>query len=75
MLSWIYEVWKAYAHRAATYQSEVLLTLVYVLILGPFAVLGRRFGAKLMDLSHGDSSTWLIREAPDKSLEALRRQF
>ena len=75
MLSWVFEVWKAYAHRAATYQTEVLLTLVYLVILGPFALLGRLFGAKLMDLSHEGGSTWLTRPAPDKSVESLRRQF
>ncbi len=75
MLSWVVEVWKAYAHRAATYQTAVLLTLVYFVILGPFATLGRVFGAKLMDLSPKGGSTWLVRPKPDNSLAALRRQF
>ena len=71
MLSWISDVWKAYAHRATTYQSQVLLTIVYLVILGPFGV----FGGKLMDLSRGDASTWLTREKTEKGLAALRRQF
>ena len=75
MLSWVIEVWKAYAHRAATYQTRVLLTLVYFVILGPFALIGRLFGAKLMDLSHTGGSTWIARPDSDKSLSALRRQF
>ena len=75
MLSWIYEVWKAYAHRAATYQTAVLLTLVYFVILGPFATLGRLFGAKLMDLSPTGGSTWTVRPDPDKTLSGLHRQF
>jgi hypothetical protein len=74
VLSWIIEVWTAYAHRAAGYQTGVLLTLVYAVILGPAALLGRLFGARLLDLS-GASSTWVVRPAPDKTLEALRRQF
>jgi hypothetical protein len=75
VLSWVAEVWKAYAHRAATYQTYVLLTAVYLVILGPFALLGRLFGANLMDVAAGASSTWLARAAPDKSLQGLRRQF
>jgi hypothetical protein len=75
VLSWIVEVWKAYAHRAATYQTKVLLTVVYFVILGPFAFIGRIFGAKLMDLSHTGGSTWMVRPDSDKSLSALRRQF
>jgi hypothetical protein len=74
MVGWIVEVWTAYAHRAAGYQTRVLLTLVYVLILGPAALLGRLFGARLLDLS-GGSSTWLVRPTPEKTLDSLRRQF
>ena len=75
MLSWVFEVWKAYAHRAGTYQSQVLLNLVYFVILGPFAGIGRLFGAKLMDLSDGATSTWLERGTGEDTLSALRRQF
>jgi len=72
---WIVEVWTAYAHRAATYQTRVLLTIVYAIVLGPAALVGRLFGARLLDLSGGRSSTWTVRPAPDKSLAGLRRQF
>jgi hypothetical protein len=72
---WIVEVWTAYAHRAATYQTRVLLTLVYAVVLGPAALLGRLFGARLLDLNGSTSSTWLVRPEADKTLDALRRQF
>lgn len=75
MLSpWIGEVWTAYAHRAATYQTRVLLTIAYVVVLGPATFIGRVFGARLLDLS-GSASTWIERPAPDKTLTGLRRQF
>jgi hypothetical protein len=76
-LGWIAEVWQAYAHRAATYQTRVLLTLVYALILGPVALLGRLFGARLLDLapSPASRSTWLVRPRAEATLDALRRQF
>jgi hypothetical protein len=74
---WLYEAWKAYAHRAATYQTQVLLTLVYLFILGPAVGLARLFGARLIDLDTGQKSTWLVRTntASEKTLGALRRQF
>jgi hypothetical protein len=75
VLGWIFEAWKAYAHRAATYQSGVLLNLVYFVILGPFAGLGRLFGATLMDVSPNAGSTWLQRPRSEDTLAALRRQF
>jgi hypothetical protein len=75
VLRWILEAWTAYAHRAASYQTGVLLTLVYAVVLGPAAMIARLFGARLMDTTSGDASTWLTRGAAEKSLEALRRQF
>lgn len=75
MARWVVEVWKAYAHRAGSYQTRVLLTLVYLIVLGPAALLARAFGARLMDLSPRGGSTWLERPAAETSLAALRRQF
>ena len=75
MLRWLLEVWTAYAHRAASYQTTVLLTLVYVVVLGPMAFLSRLFGGQLMDLREGQQSTWTARPDQEKSLDALRRQF
>jgi hypothetical protein len=72
---WLLEVWKAYAHRAASYQTRVLLTLVYLIVLGPAAFAARLFGVQLMDLSPTGGTTWLTRPTTDKSLAALRRQF
>jgi hypothetical protein len=76
VVAWVIEVWKAYAHRAASYQTQVLLTLVYLVILGPAALLGRLFGAQLLNLSASPgATTWLPRAAPDATLASLRRQF
>ena len=77
MLRWLLEAWKAYAHRAATYQTRVLLTVVYALVLGPAAMVGRAFGVRLLDLGSGKSSTWVVRPntREEKTLGALRRQF
>jgi hypothetical protein len=75
VLAWLLQVWKAYAHRAASYQTRVLLTLVYLVVLGPAAFLARLFGAHLMDASPTGGTTWVTRPTSDKSLTALRRQF
>lgn len=71
---WVFEVWTAYAHRAAAYQTRILLTLVYLLLLGPARVFA---GSKLMDLAAPPTrrSTWLERPHQEKTLAALRRQF
>jgi hypothetical protein len=71
----LWQAWKAYAHRAASYQSSVLLSLAYALVLGPAALLARLSGARLLDLRASGPTSWLERDAQDRSLEALRRQF
>ena len=74
MLFW--EAWKAYAHRAGGYQTRVLLTLVYLLVLGPGALAGRLFSARLLDLNAGPGKTsWLVRGPREATVDALRRQF
>ena len=77
MLRFLLEVWKAYAHRAASYQTRALLSLAYLLLLGPAALLGRLFGARLIDLDSGSKSTWSARtsDGESKTLAALQRQF
>ena len=71
---WLLEVWTAYAHRAASYQTRVLLTLVYLVVLGPARVFA---GSKLLDLEPPPTrkSTWLQRADQEKTLTSLRRQF
>ena len=77
MLGWLLEVWTAYAHRAATYQSRVLLMLVYLFILGPAGLVARAFGARLLDAQRGPTSSWVTRpiQSDATSLVGLRRQF
>ncbi|MBV9582913.1 MAG: hypothetical protein JO057_30380 [Chloroflexi bacterium] len=75
MLRWLLDAWTAYAHRAGSYQTRVLLVLVYAIVLGPAALLGRAFGSRLLDLEAGHRSTWLVRTQETPTLDALRRQF
>ena len=72
----LWEAWKAYAERAGGYQAQVLLSLVYFLVLGPSALIGRLAGAKLLDLDRRPrASYWIERPKPDPSLKAMERQF
>jgi hypothetical protein len=70
----LWQAWKAYAHRATSYQTRVLLSGVYLLVLGPGAMLARLFGNRLLDLDRG-SSSWIARGPQDTTLQGLRRQF
>jgi hypothetical protein len=72
----MWEAWKAYSHRAGAYQTQVLLSGVYFLVLGPSALLARALGSHLLDLDRRPrSSFWIERRPADKTLAALERQF
>jgi hypothetical protein len=72
----LWDGWTAYAKRAGGYQSQVLLTLVYYLVLGPSALASRLSGNRLLDLdSRPRTSYWIERKSEASTLSALERQF
>jgi hypothetical protein len=72
----LWDAWKTYSHRASGYQTNLLLSAVYLLVLGPSAIVARLFGSKLLDLdSRPRSSYWIERKPAENTLAALERQF
>ena len=72
----IWDAWRAYTHRAAAYQAQVLLSAVYYVVLGPSVLAARLFRARLLDLDRRQrASYWIERKPLDKSISALERQF
>lgn len=77
VLAWIRAAWHPYSARAAEYQSELLLTIVYYALLGPSALVARLFGTRLLDLRSDARrwSGWIRREPLPKTISWLERQF
>jgi len=50
VLAVIWEFWKAYAEKIAHYQTLVILSLIYVLVVGPIAAIGRLTGHRFLPL-------------------------
>ena len=72
----MWDAWKSYSLRAGGYQTEVLLSLVFFLILGPSMALQQTFGKKLLDLDPKHRPSYWIKRAPvDKSMAWMERQF
>ena len=72
----MWDAWRAYTHRAAGYQADVLLSGVYYLVLGPSVLAARLFGTRLLDLDRRPrASYWIERKPLEKTLTALERQF
>ena len=68
--------WRAYTHRGGAYQTTVLASLVYYVLVGPSAFVGRLFGAKLLDAGPRKApSYWLERPERKMDLAEAERQF
>ena len=75
MLRHLWERWKVLAHHIGTFQSRVLLTVFYFVILAPFGLAVRLFSDPLL-LKHQHRSHWLRRDSRMAAgWEAARRQF
>lgn len=73
----IWSGWKAFAHKFGRFQTLLLLTLFYFIVLAPLGSLFRLFGwdpleARKRCLSR--SSNWKPIDRPEPGLEAMRRQ-
>jgi hypothetical protein len=72
----MWDAWKAYSHRAGGYQAQVLLSTVYLVVLGPSAIAARITGSRLLDVDARVRPTyWVERKPADKTVAALERQF
>jgi len=58
------------AHAIGNFQARVVLTVVYFVLLGPFALAARRASARA-----ATSTLWRDRSDPVPTLERARRQF
>lgn len=65
--------WRITARRASSYQFEIAISLVYYLLLGPAAIVGRLTGARTLDA--GRARGWRKREPVATSVADLERQF
>ena len=76
MLRRRWEAWQAFAGALGSYQSRLLLTLFYFVVVTPFGVLARAFGDPLRLRRVGGSSYWVARDdtGADK-LDRARNQF
>ncbi|MEA3336578.1 MAG: hypothetical protein U9R25_11755 [Chloroflexota bacterium] len=68
--------WLVLARKIGDFQSRVLLTLFYFLIITPFGLAVRVFGDPL-HLRHDSQQTseWLPRETADIDLDAAHHQY
>jgi len=70
-----WERWKVIAHAIGTFQSRLILSVFYFVVVGPFAVVARAVSDPLR-MARGHNPAWLGREpASGDPLITARRQF
>jgi hypothetical protein len=69
----IWEAWKRLARRIGEFNSRVLLTLLYIVLLIPFG-LGLRLVADPLRRRKPVASNWIVRAEAPATLEEARRQ-
>jgi hypothetical protein len=70
----LWEGWKRIAHAIGTVQAKLVLSLLYLVVVGPVALV-RRLAADPLGLRPAPQPTyWIPRPALDDTLERARRQ-
>ncbi|MFQ5510898.1 MAG: SxtJ family membrane protein [Candidatus Krumholzibacteriia bacterium] len=76
ILKSIWAGWKKFAHVLGVFNTKVILTILYFLVMGIAAILARTFRGDLLDRKFpGNDSLWQPREASVTGLEEAKRQF
>jgi len=77
MLRTLWTKWKAFAHALGTFQARVLLSVFYVVILMPFALITTLFRDPLKIKARGPvGSFWTERSSEkDSTFEEAGRQY
>ena len=71
-----FRLWKAYGERIAHYQSILLLTLVYFVVVGPTAILARLVGKRFLPSTFGTrGSDWIQRQPMRHDLDGMQRPY
>jgi hypothetical protein len=72
----IWQGWKKIAHKIGRFQTLVILTIVYFLIISPLGLVGRLFGWDPLDSRgykrHKTTSFQQVRDS-EPDLESLKR--
>lgn len=71
----IWETWKGFSRRMGGFQSRILLSFFFFLIVTPFALVVKIFSDPLGIRPRSTASYWLEKKKSKADLEELRRQF
>lgn len=72
----IYQYWMAFGHAIGTITTPIMLSLVYLVALGPARMISAVAGKDLLEKRFAPrTSFWHEKEEQQHTLEETRRQF
>lgn len=71
----IWEAWTGFSRRMGGFQSRILLSFFFFLVVSPLALAVKLFSDPLRIRCRSSSSHWLQKHEIQADLEALRKQF
>lgn len=76
VLAFLKRGWMRFAKALAVVNTAILLTIAYVVIIGPLSLFVRLFGKDFLGAKQTDRpSLWQDRDHVEHTLEIARRQF
>lgn len=67
--------WKDFTQRMGSFQSRIILSLFFFILVSPFALAVKAFSDPLNIKHHRRTSQWLPKKEIKNGLEQYRRQF
>lgn len=75
LLRKLWQRWKGFSERMGSFQSRIVLSLFFFVIVSPFALALKMFADPLQIKHQGGESHWLSRKEINTDLVQFRRQF
>lgn len=71
----LWQSWKSFSKRMGSFQSRIILSLFFFIVVSPFALGVKVFSDPLRMKHRSSESHWLIKKEMPFDLEQFRRQF
>lgn len=71
----LWETWKEFSKRMGAFQSRMLLSFVFFILIFPFALIVKIFSDPLNLKTRKAKTHWQERKNPSENLEDYKRQF
>lgn len=70
----LFQKWKLFAEKVASFQANIILSIVYLLIILPTGIIMKLFFKKIWEIEPDNNSYWKKRIIHQSSLKLSQKQ-